>query len=1088
MNLLTNDTQHHTNNPNKQIDFKVDTLRPELMIKMVSDMYPNPRRTLLTEYVQNAMDSHRQRAERDPDWSPHPIEITLPTDETPEYVVRDFGVGMTEEDIENTFRYVFRSTKNSNPDDLGGFGIGKLVFGAYTGVMFLDLYDGAERHNFLFRLKDGFAGAQKQFSRACDEERGVRVTIPVLTRDVVYFRNVAVFQYGFMREQPLITGQPDFFKEFNQWCKGEKIYATDDECGVLYAKNELPEYVSKHAGDREPQPQALIGGLPFNINLTTLGENVSENAAQTKLIKRFSDQFFTFWFDSSEVDIVPSRDNLKYNEKTCRALIRRLRELDDALQVYFNELIDSDNVTLLESYRALEQLLSQKIISSDMVDPMSWRAQPSGWFKQVQELRNTMRSGGESRFTNDTAAIAATGFRRGTSRKFNDSKLCDMFGADTPLNQMVEFLVDTISGVRGQRRTRHSWYNNLAGTRQPFDDIRANLLPFTAHIDDHWHEATFVVAAEDEITKVEAGRRINYQLAQNVNPGDLHMTKNTVVLYLNAGVTYQQFVDKLVGMEIGIDPLRFVNANTLQVVPATVSVSSNRGSFTPGNSGMTHFGLNNLFLLSDKGESPSEKFNATFWDALEDPEKELKEMRDANKLILLVDVKAYYPVIDDAMEKCVAKVFVPERFRENMLGDSTRFRKLVMFVEEVSGKSVRIVGVKDRTKLPEGTIGQDFVEYLVRDTLGRSIDELLLLDSKNRDEFVAGCLIKLLRNICCTMPAKSRCRIKTPAMLGLNDELRAVGAGILTIKGWSERTFDALQTFERFIALLDGYGRWHIYHDLDKDLRDRVSMFQAMTRVIEKNPLMHANGKAEIAGYPAHTRLLRAWGEKSFCSIKHSDDDAPAMLGFSAMEGIQEAIDRDMDSDPDTTALQVSGVLTSNPRYDRARLLERAAEAWQEMADSTRALAEKFHTQMPENIPGLPVLIKTLDAANNPFEHARMIEIRDERRDDYSVILAVALFVLLLQFDHDAIFKKGEITDLFGLYSTCKSKRSIPLDALLYTQIVGNPEETDKVIERLSNSIELVFAMQLSAMYALRYINSIKNISSVTDEHIKALT
>jgi hypothetical protein len=141
MQTVTRETKFKTTAKKDEIKFKIDDVNPEIIIKIVSDTYPNPRRTVSTEYVQNGADSHRWANK-----SHIPLDIQLPTKLDPNFVVRDYGIGMSEKDIIDTFAYVFRSTKNENDEDAGGFGIGKLAFGRIEPWLMSSSYADAFTH------------------------------------------------------------------------------------------------------------------------------------------------------------------------------------------------------------------------------------------------------------------------------------------------------------------------------------------------------------------------------------------------------------------------------------------------------------------------------------------------------------------------------------------------------------------------------------------------------------------------------------------------------------------------------------------------------------------------------------------------------------------------------------------------------------------------------------------------------------------------------------------------------------------------------------------------------------------------------
>lgn len=72
---------------------------------LVTGIYTNPLRTILIEYVQNALDAHRAAEEY------KNIKITLPSHDNPNYIVEDWGVGLTDQEIYGLLSKICASNK-----------------------------------------------------------------------------------------------------------------------------------------------------------------------------------------------------------------------------------------------------------------------------------------------------------------------------------------------------------------------------------------------------------------------------------------------------------------------------------------------------------------------------------------------------------------------------------------------------------------------------------------------------------------------------------------------------------------------------------------------------------------------------------------------------------------------------------------------------------------------------------------------------------------------------------------------------------------------------------------------------------------
>ena len=90
---------------------------PQMFQILTDKIYKDPISSLVRELISNAHDSHVQAGTLST-----PIDIHVPSELEPVFSVRDYGVSMSEEDIKTVYTVFFRSSKNDNDDQVGGFG------------------------------------------------------------------------------------------------------------------------------------------------------------------------------------------------------------------------------------------------------------------------------------------------------------------------------------------------------------------------------------------------------------------------------------------------------------------------------------------------------------------------------------------------------------------------------------------------------------------------------------------------------------------------------------------------------------------------------------------------------------------------------------------------------------------------------------------------------------------------------------------------------------------------------------------------------------------------------------------------------
>lgn len=192
-------------NLQERIPFSLNDAAIPLVIKLVADMYPQPLETVLTEYLSNAYDSH-MLAEID-----RPVQVSLPNKFSPYYKVRDFGVSMSHEEIINIYSQVAFSPKTQHADLIGGKGIGKLCFAAYSGIMELTAYKDGYKRVYFCRLQDGVGEITLINKEESSEEQGVEISIPIREKNFSFCLDYARKNYGYRNPQPIVKGYADFF-------------------------------------------------------------------------------------------------------------------------------------------------------------------------------------------------------------------------------------------------------------------------------------------------------------------------------------------------------------------------------------------------------------------------------------------------------------------------------------------------------------------------------------------------------------------------------------------------------------------------------------------------------------------------------------------------------------------------------------------------------------------------------------------------------------------------------------------------------------------------------------------------------------
>lgn len=169
------------------------------MQKILSDsLYQDKVQSVIREISCNALDAHIQAGILD-----KPISVTIPTNLEPVFAVRDFGYGLSLEELQELYTVYGVSTKRSSDDAVGAFGLGSKSPFSYT-----KMWNVISRHNGMKYVICNSINAKGSFcydvlhQEECDEPSGLEVRFDVDKNDIGDFKNKAAAVFRFFPTRP----------------------------------------------------------------------------------------------------------------------------------------------------------------------------------------------------------------------------------------------------------------------------------------------------------------------------------------------------------------------------------------------------------------------------------------------------------------------------------------------------------------------------------------------------------------------------------------------------------------------------------------------------------------------------------------------------------------------------------------------------------------------------------------------------------------------------------------------------------------------------------------------------------------------
>ena len=179
MKLSQNTNTHMSSNITEQDQFGMDQKdMPHITNILRNQMYSDKLMAILREYSTNAYDAHADR-----NIPTIPIEVTFPTTTVQNLTIRDFGNGLTEDEVMKTYIKYGSSTKRNSNAFTGCLGIGCKSGFSYSTQFTITSYKNGRKQSYLAKINENNVGTiSKVIDTLSDESSGVEISIPIKRR------------------------------------------------------------------------------------------------------------------------------------------------------------------------------------------------------------------------------------------------------------------------------------------------------------------------------------------------------------------------------------------------------------------------------------------------------------------------------------------------------------------------------------------------------------------------------------------------------------------------------------------------------------------------------------------------------------------------------------------------------------------------------------------------------------------------------------------------------------------------------------------------------------------------------------------
>lgn len=274
-------------------EFKIRASSKSFQI-LSSGLYQNKIRAIIRELSTNAVDSHVAACRPDAQFDVH-----LPNQLEGWFSIRDYGTGLSRDQVSKIYTTYFESTKTDSNDFIGALGLGSKTPFSYTDNFTVTAIQNGVKGIYSAFINDtGVPSIALMQEEESTDPAGVEIKFAVHDyKDFWTFAREAELVYAYFKIQPVVYGSSDF--------KVHKITYIDRDIipGVHTTQN--------------CNSTAVMGNIAYPINFassdTTLGDLASLLSCGLEM-----------HFDIGELDFQASREGLSYIPQTINAIKTKL--------------------------------------------------------------------------------------------------------------------------------------------------------------------------------------------------------------------------------------------------------------------------------------------------------------------------------------------------------------------------------------------------------------------------------------------------------------------------------------------------------------------------------------------------------------------------------------------------------------------------------------------------------------------------------------------------------------------------------------------------------------------------------------------
>lgn len=427
------------------VDFKIRATAKSFSI-LSSGLYANKIRAIIRELSCNAIDAHIAAGTLGT-----PYDVHLPSSMEPWFSIRDYGTGLSHEQVVTLFTTYFDSTKTDSNEFIGALGLGSKSPFSYTNNFTVTAVKDGRRGIYSAFISDAGVPAVALLSEdaVANEPNGLEIKLAVNedSREYRRWSDEAAEVYRYFAHRPVITGRTDF-----------KFIDTK------YKQTDIVPGVHRH--DVNHGSVAVMGNIGYPIDVP----NADQTLGELGNLLNFG---LELHFGIGELDFQASREGLSYIPQTIEAIRTRLEKVNGALAGLLRKEYDEISCEWAQAEFLASRCqdnfwqTSARKLATDLNHPLFIAGTTqscnvySGWRSKVftiepQELstKYNIKLSGFTKYRSELKCSTVKTFRR-----YNNLAKKEQITWDIPVARSVYFVVNDTK-VGATERSKFHWRHN----------------------------------------------------------------------------------------------------------------------------------------------------------------------------------------------------------------------------------------------------------------------------------------------------------------------------------------------------------------------------------------------------------------------------------------------------------------------------------------------------------------------------------------------------------------------------------------------------------------------------------------------------